>query len=86
MVDSTFVIGVTASVCTALSLLPQLIKLLREKSAQDISLWMLLVLFAGLTLWIAYGAMRRDWIIVVANSFSLLVNIAIVVLSLKYRK
>lgn len=80
------VIGISASVCTATSLLPQLIKLIKEKKAEDISLLMLGVLFAGVALWIYYGILKSDMIIVIANSISLLLNAAIVILSIRYKK
>jgi len=80
------VIGISASVFTATSLLPQLIKMKKERQAQDVSLWMLIILFTGLALWVWYGILRKDWIIGLSNGFSLLLNIWTVVLSLRYKK
>ncbi len=57
-------IGVAASACTAASLIPQLTKVLKEKKAENVSLWMLLVLFVGLGLWAYYGILKNDWIII----------------------
>lgn len=84
--DITTITGIAASVFTATSLLPQLFKLIKEKKAEDVSAGMLAVLFAGLVLWIIYGCMRKDWIIIIANSFSLLVNIITLTLTLKYKR
>jgi len=80
------IIGIAASVFTATSLLPQLIKICKEKKAEDISLVMLGVLFAGVSLWIYYGILKKDLIIVVSNAVSLLFNSAIVILTLHYKK
>lgn len=41
--------GIAASVLSAMSLLPQLLKLLREKKAGDNSQPMLVILFMGLS-------------------------------------
>jgi MtN3 and saliva related transmembrane protein len=82
----TNIIGVCASAGTAISMLPQLIKLCREKKADDLSLPMLAILFVGLSLWIWYGIRREDPIIIISNAISLSLNISIVILSLKYRK
>jgi len=79
------IIGILASICTAISLVPQLIKLLKEKKAQNISLLMLAVLFAGVGLWIYYGILKKDFIIIVSNSFSLLVNAMLAGLTIKYK-
>jgi MtN3 and saliva related transmembrane protein len=84
--DITTVVGTLASVFTALSLIPQLVKLCKEKEPENISMGMLGILCAGLALWILYGVMRDDWIIIISNSFSLLVNITIITLALRYQK
>ena len=46
---------------------------------------MLAVLLAGLCVWIVYGVLKKDYPIIVTNSFSLLTNIIIVVLTAKYK-
>jgi MtN3 and saliva related transmembrane protein len=87
MFDSrTELVGLTAGICTSISLLPQLIKLLRHKKAEDISLFYLGILFIGLGLWIWYGLLRKDIPIVVTNGFSLVINGVIIVLGIKYKK
>jgi MtN3 and saliva related transmembrane protein len=80
------IVGLGAGVCTSISLLPQLIKLVREKKSDDISLFYLVILFAGLSLWIWYGFLRNDIPIIVTNSFSLLLNAIVIVLGLRYKK
>ena len=80
------IVGVGASVFTATSLLPQLIKLIKEKKSQDVSIVMLAVLFTGLALWIVYGILKRDWIIVVSNSFALIVNFLSGILTIRYKR
>lgn len=82
----TQVIGLAAGVCTATSLLPQVAKTIKEKKAEDVSLGMLLVLATGILLWIVYGIKKNDLPIIATNSFSLLVNIVMVVVGIKYKK
>ena len=84
--DMTQIIGLTAGVLTASSLLPQLIKTIKEKKAEDISLVMLLILLSGICLWIVYGIKRDDFPIIATNSFSLLLNIIMIVLRIKYKR
>ena len=81
----TQIIGMAAGVLTASSLIPQVVKTLKEKKADDVSLLMLIVLQSGIILWIVYGIKRDDLPIIATNSFSLLVNIIMVVLRVKYR-
>jgi MtN3 and saliva related transmembrane protein len=84
--DWTQVIGLAAGVCTATSLIPQVIKTIKEKKAEDVSLGMLLVLGTGIALWIVYGIKKSDLPIIATNAFSLLVNITMVILGIKYKK
>lgn len=82
----TQVVGLFAGVCTASSLLPQLIKTIKEKKAEDISKLMLAVLMLGVATWVAYGFMRNDFPIIVTNSFSFLLNVFMMVLRFKYSR
>jgi MtN3 and saliva related transmembrane protein len=61
-------IGVCAAVLTSLSYIPQVRKAWPRGSTKDLSLHMLLVLTAGLLLWVGYGLLKADWVIIAANS------------------
>lgn len=61
------IIGLLAAALTSLSYIPQLRKAWPSGATEDISLKMLIVLCLGLALWIAYGTIRSDWVIVIAN-------------------
>jgi MtN3 and saliva related transmembrane protein len=84
-VDVTEIIGIAAGICTSLSLLPQLIKLIKTKKAEDISLFYLIILLCGLGLWIWYGVLRKDIPIIATNSFSLFLNAMIIMAGIKYK-
>jgi MtN3 and saliva related transmembrane protein len=79
-------IGILAGICTSNSLLPQLIKIIKKKEVDDISLFMLLILWSGLGLWVFYGILREDWPIIITNSFSFLLNGIIIVLRIRYKR
>jgi len=78
--------GLAASILTAVCMLPQLIKIVREKRAEEISYLMLFTLLAGLALWIVYGILKNDLFIITSNGFSFLINSSVLILSIKYRK
>ena len=67
MTDITSLLGLTAAGLTSLSYVPQVRKALPRQLTSDLSLKMLLALLAGLLLWIGYGAVIGDVIIVAAN-------------------
>jgi MtN3 and saliva related transmembrane protein len=80
------IVGIAAGICTSVSLLPQLFKLVKHKKADDISLFYLIILFVGLGLWIWYGILRKDLPILVTNGFSLIINGIVIVLGIKYKR
>jgi MtN3 and saliva related transmembrane protein len=80
------VVGIVSSVLTAVSMLPQLIKVIREKDAENVSIVMLSVLLAGLAMWIYYGVLIKDLIIIVSNSFSVLLNVVLLFCAFRFKK
>jgi MtN3 and saliva related transmembrane protein len=60
-------IGACAAVLTSLSYIPQVRKAWPRGSTADLSLKMLIALTTGLLLWIVYGLLKSDWVIVAAN-------------------
>ena len=81
----TQVVGIAAGIFTSVSLLPQIIKSVREKKAQDISLFYLMILFGGLGLWTYYGFLRKDVPIIATNLFSLILNAIMIALGVRYK-
>ena len=65
------IVGVAAAFCTTTSYIPQLRKCWITGETGDLSLKMLLLLACGLGLWMMYGLMRGDAVIIVANGVSL---------------
>jgi MtN3 and saliva related transmembrane protein len=64
-------IGVLAAICTTVSYAPQIRKCWKTGQADDLSLRMFLLLADGIALWVVYGFLRGDIVIVIANSISL---------------
>ena len=64
------VIGLAAAVCTTAANLPQIKKAWTTGQTDDISLKMLLLFACGLALWVLYGVLQKDIIIILANGIS----------------
>jgi MtN3 and saliva related transmembrane protein len=64
-------VGSAAAICTTLSYFPQLKKSWETGETEDLSRKMLVLLGGGLGLWIVYGVLRADFVIIAANSVSL---------------
>ena len=70
---STFAtaIGLVAAACTSAANFPQLKKAWTTGQTDDISLKTLLLFACGLGLWVVYGVLQKDMIIILANGVSL---------------
>ena len=81
---STFatVIGLAAAVCTTGANLPQLKKAWTTGQTDDISMSMLLVLASGLALWVVYGVLQEDIVIILANGISLTLIVGLLCLKM----
>jgi MtN3 and saliva related transmembrane protein len=77
-------IGNCAAICTTVSFVPQLARVWRRKSAEDISLSMFLLFSAGVALWLVYGLRIGSFPVIAANAVTLALALAILVLKLMY--
>lgn len=72
MISFATIVGTLAAICTTVSYIPQVKKCWQTRRTGDLSLKMFSILAAGLALWVTYGVMLGDWVIVAANAISLL--------------
>jgi len=75
-----------AGTLTTIAFVPQVHKAWRSKRCDDLSWGMLLTFTLGVVLWLAYGVSLRAAPIIVANSVTLALLLAIVGLKLRYRE
>lgn len=79
------ILGGAAAAGTTAAWLPQLLKTWRSRSAKDFS-WIYLALFStGVTLWIVYGVMRKDAVIVIANAVTLALVLSVLFVKVRER-
>ncbi|HOB18837.1 MAG TPA: SemiSWEET transporter [Candidatus Methanoculleus thermohydrogenotrophicum] len=65
--DPVTALGLAAGTLTTLSFAPQVFRAWRTRSTADLSLAMLILLLTGILLWLAYGLVKGDLAIIVAN-------------------
>jgi MtN3 and saliva related transmembrane protein len=63
--------GMIAALFTTVAYVPQLKKCWDTGRADDLSLKMFTLLASGIGLWVAYGVLQHDVVIIAANSVSL---------------
>lgn len=69
--------GYLAAMTTTVSFLPQVLKVWRSRSAEDVSLWMYVLISAGVSLWIVYGVQIHSLPVILANSLTLVQTLLI---------
>ena len=78
--------GYFAAILTTTAFLPQLIKTLNTKKAEDVSLITLIMFICGVGSWIIYGYKISSKPILIANIITLLLNLFILISKLYYSK
>lgn len=83
--DLITILGLVAGTLTTIAFLPQLMKTWKTKSAKDVSIEMLIVFSIGVFLWLIYGIYLQALPIILANSLTLIFNLIILGLKIRYR-
>ncbi|MBM4123277.1 MAG: hypothetical protein FJ249_11900 [Nitrospira sp.] len=83
--DSVTYLGLLAGTLTTIAFVPQLLKTWKSRSAEDVSLGMLITFCTGVFLWLLYGFFIRSLPVILANAVTLLLAGTILVLKIKYR-
>ncbi len=78
------VIGFMAGLFTTSCLVPQVLKSLKTKQTQDISLLTYISLALGLLLWFIYGIILQDIPMIIANGISVILCGIVLGLKLTY--
>jgi MtN3 and saliva related transmembrane protein len=78
------ILGYSAGAITSLTFLPQVIKTWKEKSAKDISLLMFVIAAVNEVMWIVYGALLNNWVIILTNSIVLAMSLTMIFFKLRY--
>ena len=78
--------GYFAAILTTLAFLPQLIKTLKTKKAEDVSLITLIMFLTGVLSWIIYGYKISSTPILLANLITFILNLLILIFKITFSK
>ena len=78
--------GYFAAILTTLAFLPQLIKTLKTKKAEDVSLITLIMFLTGVLSWIIYGYKISSTPILLANIITFILNLLILIFKITFSK
>ena len=80
------IFGYFAAILTTAAFLPQLIKTIKTKKADDVSLTTLVMFIIGVLSWIIYGYKISSIPILTANLVTLILNLLILISKIYYSK
>ena len=88
MIDDIWVsiLGIIAAALVTSSFIPQIVKGYRTKHLDDVSYWLMITICIGMSLWIGYGIIKNDFVIIGANISTIILNIVLVVMKFRYSK
>lgn len=77
-------LGGAAASLTTLCWLPQTLRAIRHRDVASLSLFTFGAFSLGIFLWLIYGLYIGSWPVILANAFTLVLNLAIVVQKLRH--
>ncbi len=79
-------IGALAGVLTTIAFVPQVLKIWRSGTAEDISLLTFSLYSAGLLLWLLYGIALGSLPLMAANGITFLLTLSVLLLKLRHMR
>ncbi len=80
------VIGILAGILILSGWIPQIAKGYRTKKLDDVSSYLMILIFVGATLWLIYGLALDDVYIMGVNIAAMFLTMTVLAMKLKYEK
>ena len=77
-------VGFAAGFLTTVAFVPQVVKIWRSKSAEDVSLATFLAFTLGVALWLVFGILQKELPIILWNGVTLVLAGAILAMKLRF--
>jgi MtN3 and saliva related transmembrane protein len=78
-------VGVSAAILTMSSFIPQIVKAIKTRSMVDISVYLMPLFITGFSLWVVYGFMHDDPVIIGSNLAGIAFNATLLFLKGRYK-
>ena len=77
-------VGYAAATLTTISFVPQVVRVIKLRSARDVSLGMFVIFSTGTFLWLVYGVLLHGWPLIAANGLTFVLSMTILILKLRF--
>ena len=79
------IIGMFAAILTTLAFVPQVLKVIKLKKTEDLSLSTYIIFTVGVGLWLVYGFLKNSISMILGNGITLILSFIILMYILKKR-
>ena len=83
--STEILVSAVAATLTTAAFVPQALHIIRYKETRAISLLMYISFATGVAFWLLFGVMIWNWPMIVANTITLALALAIIAMKLKYK-
>ena len=80
------IIGILAGILILSGWVPQIVKGYKTKKLNDVSAYLMILIFAGAVLWLVYGLALDDVYIIGVNVAAMVLTMIVLSMKLKYEK
>lgn len=84
--DWTEVTGLAASALSSITFIPQVLLAWKTKSVKDLSLAMMLIVFASTILWLVYGLGRGALPVIICNGVICFLSVILIYFKFSFRE
>ena len=78
------IIGTIAGILVLSSFVPQIVKAYKTKKMSDVSVHLMILIASGMFLWVIYGFIRSDPVIIGTNATGFALNITLLAMKIGY--
>ena len=82
----TEIVGHAGALLSSITFVPQVYKTWQTKSAGDLSMGMMLIVFVSTIIWLVYGISLMLWPVILANGFICFLSALLIVFKLIFKK
>jgi MtN3 and saliva related transmembrane protein len=80
------VVGHIGAFLSSITFIPQVYKVWKTKSVEDLSLSMMLIVASSTMIWLVYGIAKMLWPVILANGFIFCLSLVMIYMKFAYSK
>ena len=80
------IVGHTGAFLSSVTFIPQVYRVWKTKSATDLSMTMMLIVFTSTLIWLVYGIALMLWPVIVANSIICALSLMLIYFKIGYSR